>query len=972
MDHHTLLSKAQKLINRIVQSSDANEYKGRQHHRKLKQLKECWFHITNRCNMACKHCLFCSNPQQSATLPYNDLINSIDEVYDAGCRIFYFTGGEPFVYPGFIDACNHILNKQGTHIVILTNGKNIAAFHNQLLEIPKDRMHFQLSIDGMKENHEAVRGDNSFAQLITSLQFIKKLGFPVSLAMVVNKLNAGEMASLVDFASAHQVKNIHYLWLFKKGHAEQAMFADPDHIYENLLKADQKANQKGITIDNMEIFKSQIYSLPGTKFDMNNAGWESLAIGPEGNIYPSPALIGEKELVAGHINQGIRNVWTTAPVLKQLRNASVKNNESLKDDLLKYLTGGGDIDHSYIAGRKLVGCDPYYNLYKAITLYLLTNSGLDNEFHTNENLSILKRMGEKLHDCSEDDASVSFTHSNCVLSLPGKDGYSTVRSFYSNAARQVNDDITNPVPYQEDDIAHIPAESRVRSYGCGSPVMDCNLQEGETLVDLGSGTGTECFMAAKKTGKNGMVHGIDMADPMLDIAKQSAQKTTQNLGYNNVQFHKGFLEQLPLDNDLADVVISNCVINLSPDKRQTYKEIMRVLKPGGRICIADIVSTGNIPLDIRYNEKLRGECIGGAMTETELFGMLEDIGFEEIFVEKRFLYRQIKGYDFFSLTYIAYKPQVTTNKKTIIYRGPYESITLDNGLILHRGLAAEVPVTAGKSFSDAFFVLDKHGNPENVAQEASCSCFTAPEKQQSPEQNTTVIPHQEGCMACGADLIYHETNKAQTCHYCKKTANANAICSNGHYVCDDCHSKDAATFLKAFAKQAAYNDMIKMMEAIRNHPSMRIHGPEHHSMVPAIMVAVYKNQGGAVTDEDIDTAVERGQTIAGGSCAFMGVCGAASGVGTGFSILLKSTPYKGKERQMVQQIAKDVLTEIASYEAARCCQRDCYTALKIASEKANTILNKPLPADIKMICTQYKSNKECIGNKCPLWHTNVK
>ena len=170
----------------------------------------------------------------------------------------------------------------------------------------------------------------------------------------------------------------------------------------------------------------------------------------------------------------------------------------------------------------------------------------------------------------------------------------------------------------------------------GSPVLDCDLKRGEVLVDLGCGAGVECFIAAKNVGPEGRVYGIDMADAMLNIARNSSKEVAKNLGYINVEFRKGFLEEIPVPSGTVGVVISNCVINLSPDKRRTFSEIMRVLKPGGRLCISDIVCEEDIPLDIKYNEKLRGECIGGAMRDGELFSMLEDLTFEGILVMKRF------------------------------------------------------------------------------------------------------------------------------------------------------------------------------------------------------------------------------------------------------------------------------------------------------------------------------------------------
>ena len=939
-------------------------YKGRSHYRELKTLKECWFHITNQCNMACSHCMFSSDNKLQPSLAYGDVIKASNEAYQLGCRIFYFTGGEPFVYPKFTKVCDEILKKDNTHIVILTNAKNIKSFDEWLRSTHTDRVHFQISIDGLKENHETIRGKGTFDELLKSLHYLQKFNFPVSLAMSVNKKNVGEMSSMIEIASDFNIKNIHYLWFFKKGKGVSTLFVKPEEIFKHLVKAYEKANTLGITIDNFEILKSQLFCLPGTRFDLSNAAWESIAIGPEGNIYPSPALIGENGLIAGNIEEGLKNVWKKSSVFEKIRGASLIESDKIRNHPLKYFSGGGDIDHSYVASKTFVGADPYLELYNFCALYLLAKES--QNYIKRDIPGMVCKMGERLYECNEDSASVGFTHSNCVLSLPGKDGYSSVNSFYSNAARDVNEDIINPVQYDEHDISHIPQESKVRSYGCGSPVKDCGLKEEEVLVDLGSGTGTECFIASRIVGPQGHVYGIDMADAMLKIADKSLERVSQNLGYKNTEFRKGFLENIPLESSSADVVISNCVINLSPDKRKTLSEILRILKPGGRICISDIVCDDEVPLEIKYNEKLRGECIGGAMKENDLFSMIEDIGFESLYIKKRFLYRQIKEYNFYAVTYFTHKPKKSVTRE-IIYRGPLHSVSLCEGQTLRQGRKAVVDIPSNIELNESFFVLDEKGNPTNVKQEMSCSCFIVPEAKKESGNKSDEKKYKSGCLVCGAKLEYFDKEHTEICHYCNKSFNANAVCVNDHFVCDRCHSQDAIEVIKNICLESKYDDMVEMLKKIRRHNSVPLNGPEHHSLVPGVILSVYKNRGGDISNEDIIEGIERGRTVAGGACAFMGVCGAAVGAGIGYSVILKSNPYKGKERQIVQQITSEVLRKIGEYNAPRCCQRDCWIALKAVSELSKKYSPVYLPANKGLVCSQYKKNQECINKDCPLW-----
>ncbi len=163
--------------------------------------------------------------------------------------------------------------------------------------------------------------------------------------------------------------------------------------------------------------------------------------------------------------------------------------------------------------------------------------------------------------------------------------------------------------------------------------------------------------------------------------------------------------------------------------------------------------------------------------------------------------------------------------------------------------------------------------------------------------------------------------------------------------------------------------MVKLMQAIRSHPLFKMHGPEHHSMVPAVILAALKNTGQQIMDDEINRAIERGKTVCGGACAFLGACGAAIGAGIAASIVLKANPYDGEKRQVVQQATQRVLARIASFKAPRCCQRDSWLALKEVSAILNEITGKSMPVDT-FKCEQFPGNKECIHEECPLWPEN--
>jgi arsenite methyltransferase len=179
--------------------------------------------------------------------------------------------------------------------------------------------------------------------------------------------------------------------------------------------------------------------------------------------------------------------------------------------------------------------------------------------------------------------------------------------------------------YSEEEIKSIPTEA-VMGLGCGNPTALAELKEGEIVLDLGSGGGLDVFLAANKVGEKGKVIGVDMTTEMIQKAKENARKAD----YQNVEFKLGEIENLPVENDSVDVIISNCVINLSPDKLATFREALRVLKPNGRILISDLVTEGELPADIRKSFDAWAGCIAGALEKQEYLDTIKKAGFRDI------------------------------------------------------------------------------------------------------------------------------------------------------------------------------------------------------------------------------------------------------------------------------------------------------------------------------------------------------
>jgi len=182
--------------------------------------------------------------------------------------------------------------------------------------------------------------------------------------------------------------------------------------------------------------------------------------------------------------------------------------------------------------------------------------------------------------------------------------------------------------YPEQLLTTIPSDVASTSYGCGDPITLAALQPGQTVLDLGSGAGLDCFFAANKVGETGKVIGVDMTPEMVERARSSAKR----LNISNVEFRQGYIEELPVESNTVDVIISNCVINLSPDKAMVFAETFRVLKPGGKLAVSDIVTDGELPETIRKSLSAWAGCVSGAVDAKEYIGMMQAIGFENISV----------------------------------------------------------------------------------------------------------------------------------------------------------------------------------------------------------------------------------------------------------------------------------------------------------------------------------------------------
>ncbi len=211
--------------------------------------------------------------------------------------------------------------------------------------------------------------------------------------------------------------------------------------------------------------------------------------------------------------------------------------------------------------------------------------------------------------------------------------HEAVREHYGELARTSNSCCASgsSTLYDETLIQAVPTEVSDFSLGCGDPITLAKLQPGETVLDLGSGGGLDCFLAARQVGETGRAIGVDMTQDMLAKARSNAER----LKVQNVEFREGYLEALPIEDHSVDVVISNCVINLSPDKPQVFREIFRVLRPGGRVAVSDIVTNGALPEAVQKSMDSWGACVAGALDQREYVRGLREAGFVAVQVQPK-------------------------------------------------------------------------------------------------------------------------------------------------------------------------------------------------------------------------------------------------------------------------------------------------------------------------------------------------
>ena len=695
-DFLAALNRASMLFDAAV---ERQPYVGRAAYIEPNGLRELWLQINNACNLSCTHCLVASGPDGIPGMPTENMVATIDEAAVLGIERVYITGGEPFLRRDIFDLAKHITETHGCELIVLTNATLFAGRVRELLQtLDRQKVKFQVSIDGARpETNDPIRGAGTFHKALDGARILSGLGFDVSLTTVTTEENLDDLPELTAIAKRIGARSQHLMWSHKRGRAAESdngFFPEHLALLEAVMKTVDAARSEGVLLDNIEAVKRRVNGVPGVKYDLGNAGWDSLCVYADGTVYPSAALANEQALLCGDVRRNaFAEIIARSPIIARLRQATLARNAAVANDPFRFLTGGGDLEHGWCFSGDFLGVDPYYPITVELTKRVMRELGEEKRERKNLRSGydaplLLHAMGEGAIACGTADGALAeqpvlTLHSNCVLSFDVDKPRAKVREFYGHAAENPQAELCCPTKYDDTAVAHIPKDVLDRFYGCGSPMTTAGIREGEIVLDLGSGAGIDVFIAAKFVGQNGKAIGVDMTDRMLSVARENQPRVAAALGYDSVEFREGFLEQIPIESKSVDLVTSNCVVNLSPDKPRVFSEMWRVLKDHGRILVSDIVSEKPVPPHLKVNPQLWGECLVGALTQEEFIAALERAGFYGIEILKKSYWKDVEGYPFFSVTVRGWKFEKTSGclfkGHRAVYLGPAKAFIDEEG-----------------------------------------------------------------------------------------------------------------------------------------------------------------------------------------------------------------------------------------------------------------------------------------------------
>src|SRR6266542_287426 len=292
-------------------------------------LRELWLHTNNNCNLSCAHCRVNSGPGETPGLPAPELARVVEDALALGVERFYMTGGEPFLRPDIGDLIRRITDKGGRELVILTNATLFAGGRGALLDsLSRETVKLQVSLDGAcPAPNDAIRGAGTFARALEGMRLLAAKGFEISLTTVVTQQHLPELTELPRLAAECGARSQHLMWSHKRGRARESdngFFPETSDVLIGVLRAADEAARRGLELDNLEAVRRRVDGQPGVKYDLGNAGWDSLCVYADGMVYPSAALADEAPLACGRVTANpLPATFESSPILARFRDATL-------------------------------------------------------------------------------------------------------------------------------------------------------------------------------------------------------------------------------------------------------------------------------------------------------------------------------------------------------------------------------------------------------------------------------------------------------------------------------------------------------------------------------------------------------------------------------------------------------------------------------------------------------------------------
>jgi len=370
--------QSQELIDKAV--LDVEIYPGRGGLVKHDILEELWLHVTNVCNLTCKHCLVSAvkkNKVSDREMSTDEIYGLVDEARVMGTRRFYFSGGEPFLRDDIFDLIEKVTEKD--QLVILSNGSLISRYRETIDRLKhKQRIMFQISLEAdCEEIHDGLRSKGGFKGAIEGIKTLIDMDMTPVAAMTITKINISRLCDVNRLLQDLGVRFHHLIWLHQRGRAadNQGLSVSPQEIAKDLEELQAVSSRTGVAVTVQKAACARVGGRRSIKNDLCHAGCGTMAIGPDGESYPCAALVGEKGMRCGSvIDEGLAAVWKDSEVLKDIRNASLTDTQKCASCSYRFYCGGGCISYKYFNNGHISGLDPYCGTYKVLYESALLNT----------------------------------------------------------------------------------------------------------------------------------------------------------------------------------------------------------------------------------------------------------------------------------------------------------------------------------------------------------------------------------------------------------------------------------------------------------------------------------------------------------------------------------------------------------------------------------------------------------------------